>query len=684
MAMATDKRDVLERKRKAGQMRTLVAMLALGCLLGAGIAQVVSFALRTPSNGGPRDSVAPAILAVDPAEGTYLTAGARPFRVAFGEVLAANPRVLLAGPVNVTASNESFDGTTWRGTFVIPEGADGPYGLRVDGVRDAAGNERAPIAIPYAVDTTPPTSRASVPVNATDQPFDISWDATDGGSGIARVDLWIREGDPWTLLVSSAEPRGTYRWDPGDRRATFDIRARAADRTGNEEAAKDLEATVAYDASPPSAAIAPSSDYWHRQDLNLAAVAGPDVISVELRFYFAADNATWQGPFAAGNDTAPFAWTFSFPLGPGHYRIFGRAASADGTRERDQVPAAAEVLAGYDAELPASRLGDASPYWRAAPVTVSANASDDRSGIASVDLLYAHRPNGTAAWSPWTAAGSRAEAPWTFPFDFPRGDGRYELAVRARDRAGGVELLPITGQGDLGLGFDRDPPSAPSLALPRYVDVGALRTNITWTVTPSADLVRFEVHAGATPDFSPDGAPCASSSTCLLDLGRDARGAWAPLPAENATVWLRVRAVDDGGLAADSAAVGANGHGLGFDSPNTYAAATALPVNIAWSERIQYTSGCVDCSDVFKVTLALGDVLALSLAVPATGDFRIVVYNAAITVVAQSQTAGLGVWESLAYEPLSAGVYYVVVDWSNVYGPGNRNQGWYTLSAIVA
>ncbi|MEK6852233.1 MAG: hypothetical protein AABY30_06840, partial [Candidatus Thermoplasmatota archaeon] len=341
MAMATDKRDVLERKRKAGQLRTFIAVLALGALLGAGIAQVASIALRPHSDGGPRDSVAPAILAVDPAEGTYLTAGPATFRIAFSEVLAASPRVLLTGAANVTAKDESFDGTAWRGAFEVPEGADGAYGLRIEGVRDAAGNERAVVTVPYGVDTTPPTSRASVPANATDLPFDISWDAMDEGSGIARVDLWVRDGsDPWTLLFSAAEARGTYRWGPGDRRATFDVSARAADRAGNEEAAKEADATVAYDPSPPSAAIAPSSDYWHRQDLSLAAVAGPDVASVELRYYFAADNATWQGPFGAGNDTAPFAWTFPFPLGPGHYRIFGRATAADGTRERAQVPAA--------------------------------------------------------------------------------------------------------------------------------------------------------------------------------------------------------------------------------------------------------------------------------------------------------------------------------------------------------
>jgi hypothetical protein len=32
----------------------------------------------------------------------------------------------------------------------------------------------------------------------------------------------------------------------------------------------------------------------------------------------------------------------------------------------------------------------------------------------------------------------------------------------------------------------------------------------------------------------------------------------------------------------------------------------------------------------------------------------------------------------------TAGLYYVVVDWSNVFGPGNRNEGWYTLAATVA
>ena len=681
----TDKRDVLERRRKTSRTRVLAVAFALGCLLGAGLAHVIATA-TTSVDPADRDRTPPAIVAVEPPEGTFLPAGPRSFRVAFSEILAASPNVVLTGPVNLTATEESFDGTTWRGAFPVPSGADGPYALQVDGARDMHGNARAAAALPYVVDAAPPRSRASVPANATALPFEVAWDAEDDGSGIERVELWARAEDgPWTLRFTSPDDRGTYRWDPGERRAALGLYALAVDRAGNrEEPPTEPDASVAYDPAPPSASVVPSSRYWHRQPLALTAIAGPEVASVELRYHFAADNATWQGPFPAGNDTAPFTWTFPFPLGPGHYRLHGRATATDGAREADQTPAAAEVHVGYDVELPTARLVPPPAYWHAVPLEVTAEAADDRSGVASLDLFFAHRPNGTAAWSGWIAAGSRAEPPWTFPFDFLRGDGRYELVVRARDRAGGEEALPPPGFGEVPIGYNRDAPAAPNLALPVFVDPATWRTNLTWTAAAPADLVRFEIHAGTFADFAPDGAPCGTSATCLLEVARGARSAWAPLPTENATWWFRVRAVDDGGLAADSAAVGANGHGLGFDTPNTYATASPLPLGVAWSERIAYASGCVDCTDVFKVTLAAGDLLGLTLAVPPTGDFRLVVYDAAIAVVAKSQTAGLGVWESLSVELPSAGLYYIVVDWSNVFGPGNRNEGWYTLAATIA
>lgn len=679
----TDKKGALERRRKTSQVRVLAVAFALGCVLGAGLAHVAAI-LTAPPTDAP-DSTPPSVLAVEPPEQTYLIEGNASFRITFTEPLVASPTVTLAGAQNLPIPEASFDRVSWRGVVPIAEGADGACELRVEGVRDRAGNQLPPISFAYGIDTTPPTSRASVAANATALPFDIAWDASDAGSGIDRVEIWTHvEGGPWTILVTSPNDRGTYRFDPGERRAMFALRTLAVDHAGNREDARDApDATVSYDPSPPSVLLVAASSYWFHEPVRLGGIAGPDIASAELRYYFAPDNSTWQGPFSAGNDTDLLAWTFPFPLGPGHYRLYARATGTGGAREPEQTPLAAEVAVGYDTALPSSRIAPVTPYWRTGPVTVSADASDDRSGVAAVDLYYAYRPNGTAAWSAWALASSRSYGPWTLPFDFPRGDGRYELIVRARDAAGNTQTLPPIGQGNASLGFNREIPSPPVLLLPSFVDVAGPRTNLTWTAQPEADVVRFEIHQGATSDFTPDGSTCAASTTCIEELDRSARGAWASLPAGNTTYWFRVRAVDDGGLAADSATVGAVFHGLGFDTPNTYASAAALPLRIAWSERLQYSGSCVDCTDVFRIPLGASDVLSLLLAVPATGDFRLVVYDANIQVVAKSERGGLGTWESLSVTIAASGTYYVVVDWSNVYGPGNRNEGWYTLTASV-
>ncbi|HEV8595143.1 MAG TPA: hypothetical protein VGR51_06405, partial [Thermoplasmata archaeon] len=608
------------------------------------------------------------------------------FTVAFDESLAGGPSVLLAGVTNLTATDASFDGRTWRATFEIPEGADGAYELVLSDVWDRPENRQAELLYPYTVDTTPPRSRAFIAAIEATGPFDVTWDATDSnGSGIARIELWTRaDGGPWAVLATSTADRGTHRYDPGVREAVFDFFALAVDRAGNRETEPALpDATIRYDPSPPTASLLPVGAYWFRAPLSLNAIASDDVASADLRVLFARDNATWQGPFSAGNATPPFAWTFAWPLGPGHYRLSALGRSSNGQTEREQAPEGAEVALAYDAEVPVSRVEPSSPYWRSSSIVVSVNASDDRSGIVRVSLFYAFRLNESVPWSPWTATASRTDGPWSFPFDFPMGDGRYELAARGTDRAGNAESLPPIGEGEWAVGCDRVPPTAPTARVIRFVDAANARANVTWSSPPIPDLARFEIHRGATPAFVPDGQPCPISATCVAELPEDARTAWVPVPASNATVWFRVRAVDDGGLAADSAAFGASLHGPGYDTPSLLVSAAPLPIGVAWSESLQYAGGCTDCADAFRVALNATTILDLVLAVPATGDFRLVLYDGNGVFVTASARPGLGAWESLGYEVTIPGIYYVVVDWGGVPGPGNRNEGWYTLSGLV-
>ncbi|MCD6359659.1 MAG: hypothetical protein J7M38_02270, partial [Armatimonadetes bacterium] len=91
---------------------------------------------------------------------------------------------------------------------------------------------------------------------------------------------------------------------------------------------------------------------------------------------------------------------------------------------------------------PESSVWIISPYWRnAVPFTITATASDDLSGVASVELRYRYSPdNGT--WSDWRAFGTDNQAPWEWSFDAPEGDGFYEFYAIGRDRVTNVERAP--------------------------------------------------------------------------------------------------------------------------------------------------------------------------------------------------------------------------------------------------
>ncbi|HEV8595641.1 MAG TPA: hypothetical protein VGR51_08955, partial [Thermoplasmata archaeon] len=118
------KRGALERRRRAARVRRGVAAFTIGCLAGASLAHGLAALIAARDSGVELDQIPPAVLAVEPDPGGFLASGPASFTVAFDESLAGGPSVLLAGVTNLTATDASFDGRTWRATFEIPEGAD--------------------------------------------------------------------------------------------------------------------------------------------------------------------------------------------------------------------------------------------------------------------------------------------------------------------------------------------------------------------------------------------------------------------------------------------------------------------------------------------------------------------------------------------------------------------------------
>lgn len=106
-----------------------------------------------------------------------------------------------------------------------------------------------------------------------------------------------------------------------------------------------------------------------------------------------------------------------------------------------------------DTTPPSSSVESITPYWRnTSPLTITATASDDDSGVAYVELWYKYSPdNGTTPWTAWATFDNDTNGAdgWSWSFTFPNGQGHYDFYSRAGDNAGNYEDGPasVTGCG---------------------------------------------------------------------------------------------------------------------------------------------------------------------------------------------------------------------------------------------
>jgi len=111
---------------------------------------------------------------------------------------------------------------------------------------------------------------------------------------------------------------------------------------------------------------------------------------------------------------------------------------------QDMVISLKRVPTG-DTAPPTSSVDQIEPYWQVeAPFTITATASDDLSGVKSVELWYRYsRDNST--WEPWEKFGVDPDGAdgWSWSFTAPEGYGYYEFYSIAVDQAGNVEAVPL-------------------------------------------------------------------------------------------------------------------------------------------------------------------------------------------------------------------------------------------------
>jgi PKD repeat protein len=116
-----------------------------------------------------------------------------------------------------------------------------------------------------------------------------------------------------------------------------------------------------------------------------------------------------------------------------------------------------DLLLAVDSELPTSNVDGVTPYWQPmSPINLNATADDIGSHVISVELLYRYSDD-NQSWGGWTSLGIDTEIPWGWSFDFPDGDGFYEMKSIAIDNVGNIEADTGT---DISFGYDNSLPAS--------------------------------------------------------------------------------------------------------------------------------------------------------------------------------------------------------------------------------
>jgi len=188
----------------------------------------------------------------------------------------------------------------------------------------------------------------------------------------------------------------------------------------------------------PASTSAPSIDVPFAASDDLSGVA-----SVELWSRYRATDADPWGTWTLGPTATGSPIPFTFASGDGLYEFY--TIAADGAGNREAPPAAADAATrrtGSDTTAPTSQAGPLNATYATNSISVPFTATDDASGVASVELWVRYRVNETRSWGAWALAAAATSSPIGYTFSW--GDGNYEFYTVAVDAAGNREAPPAS------------------------------------------------------------------------------------------------------------------------------------------------------------------------------------------------------------------------------------------------
>jgi hypothetical protein len=409
--------------------RALLALVALAALIPFGIGSSSATFVAASANPNATFSTAAdfntaAVSLADP--GTLLHA-----TVALTATAASD-----RGLASVTFQSSPAGANTWTNLCVdnvAPYTCDFDTLSVADGLRDlravvldTAGYSRESVVSARRVDNTAPATALTDPGSPLTGAKTLSATASDGGSGVASVELQYRLGSgSWTTICASTSC-GFATASLAD--GSYDLRSLVTDAAGNTGTSVVSNRRIDNTAPAVTVTALPAAV---RGTVAMAATLddgnGAGVTSVRYQVR-PASTGTWTD-FCTAN-AAPFTCsgaTGTLPDGV----IDVRATATDGAA---LATTSASVASRIDNAVPSSASLTAPATNLSGTVTLNATAADAGSGIASVEFQRA--PAGTSTWTTiCTDTSSSYSCAWDTTAET---DAIYDLRVIATDGAGGT------------------------------------------------------------------------------------------------------------------------------------------------------------------------------------------------------------------------------------------------------
>ncbi|MBN2600266.1 MAG: DUF2341 domain-containing protein [Candidatus Thermoplasmatota archaeon] len=303
--------------------------------------------------------------------------------------------------------------------------------------------------------------------------------ASDSLSGLNTLVLYYRyrlDNDsswgPWISFESDTTAPWSWVFNFPKAKGFYQFYSIAIDNAGNAEdppTSPDNDTECAYNTTKPYSEVDDITPYWYSSSpLTITGQAtdfnGSGVYNVTLYYYYSSDNTSWSDPILFGVDNDPWnslSWIFTFPNGDGYYRFYSVAIDNESSVE---YYTGNDTFCGFETVPPSSQIDWISPYWynatgNPALLTVT-NASDVPSGVQNITLYYRYRERNSSSWAAWGLFGRDENAPWSWNFSFPSGEGHYQFYSIAYDYAGNREVPPVTPAYDAQCGYDTSKPSS--------------------------------------------------------------------------------------------------------------------------------------------------------------------------------------------------------------------------------